>query len=377
MICTLSPDQLFERFEKLPAAQRKETFEWARECSRQEEPLVMLPKDEAAQGRPEKWRFRTVDTGRWVSFSWKRIVYIAVNSTHSSPESLFASAMKVLDSLAVPLNMLSQRYEAARDTVCVEVPFRYGLVMQFIRANVAANAAEITGQPVGSSEREAREAWVAEGHSLDAYRSFALALFQIRQERDPPFVLFRFEEKVAVVWFRDVHLAHGPFYKALFARDLEHLFWPNFNHQAEADPPMEWCERAACSHTMGVVSDEKLLITFSKHVGPWKKAQEATLKNRMQAIWQDKFQPLLDAAAKEMEGKLPADELKNKLDVMRQQLEEKLEEEEKSALEAVVEKERVHPLKNCGRCKLVRYCSQTCQKEDWAAVHKRYCQKRE
>jgi hypothetical protein len=77
-----------------------------------------------------------------------------------------------------------------------------------------------------AEEKEVREAWVAEGLSMDAYRSFALQLFQLRQDRDPPFVLMVFRQvpqKLAIVWFRDIHLATGPFYKGLFPATIEHL----------------------------------------------------------------------------------------------------------------------------------------------------------
>lgn len=32
------------------------------------------------------------------------------------------------------------------------------------------------------------------------------------------------------------------------------------------------------------------------------------------------------------------------------------------------------PLKNCAKCHAVFYCSAACQKEDWKARHKQYCQ---
>ena len=32
-------------------------------------------------------------------------------------------------------------------------------------------------------------------------------------------------------------------------------------------------------------------------------------------------------------------------------------------------------LQQCGRCKLLHYCSEECQKEHWALVHKAHCKK--
>ena len=134
----------------------------------------------------------------------------------------------MLDSLAIPLVVLSNRYERAIEAVCFEVPYRYGLVMQFIRAQSKANAQHLAGEELSSTgeEKEAREAWISEGLSMDSYRSFALQIFQLRQERDPPFILMVFRhvpEKMVVVWFRDIHLVNGPFYKGLLPA-VEHVY---------------------------------------------------------------------------------------------------------------------------------------------------------
>ena len=37
--------------------------------------------------------------------------------------------------------------------------------------------------------------------------------------------------------------------------------------------------------------------------------------------------------------------------------------------------EDLSALKNCGRCKVVKYCSKECQEEHWALVHKKQCNK--
>jgi hypothetical protein len=53
---------------------------------------------------------------------------------YDTAEELFSAGMSILDSLAVPLSFLCNRYEKAIEVVCIEVPYRYGLVMSFIRA---------------------------------------------------------------------------------------------------------------------------------------------------------------------------------------------------------------------------------------------------
>jgi radical SAM protein with 4Fe4S-binding SPASM domain len=330
-------------------------------------------------GRPEKWRILTVDKQRWNEFKWKRIIWIAVNSTYETPEQLIKSAMSVLDSLAFPLNMLANRYEYAIESVCVEVSVRFGLVMQFIRAQTKANAREMAGEAIGNEEKDVRDAWVAEGMTMDSYRSFALQIFQVRQERDPPFVLMVFRskpEKLVIIWFRDIHLASGPYYKALFPATVEHLYWPNYTHKPLLDPPIQTCERASCSNKSGMTTDVNLLATFEKHVGPYQKEGKSLVDAEMKKVWKEQFQPQIDGARKEMEGKMDAEELKIAIEKMEGDLKEQIDEKE-ADIRKKIEAKRVTAFKRCGRCKLVHYCSASCQKEDWGRLHSRFCKSKE
>ena len=378
--CCLSEKQLYERFEKLPAEQRKAISDWASQCDQDADAILIVPK--TAVGRPEQWRVRTVDKQRYNAFRWKPIVWIAVNSRYETPKALIVSAMSVLDSLAVPLNMLSNRYEYAKQTVCIEVPVRFGLAMAFIRAQSKATAAQVAGQEHSDAEeKQVRDSWLAEGLSADDYRGFALQLFQVRKERDPAFVLMVFRgapEKVAVVWFRDVHLVTGTFYKGLFPSALEHLFWPNFDHHPTLDPPLELCERHDCSNCGGVVSDEMLRVTFIKHEGPWKKTGDRLFKERQRSVWEAEYAPQVAAARTELgnSGEMEEAEISSKIAAMEGQLHEQFEKEQSATLIKAIDDERcMRPFKKCTRCKLVRYCSSTCQKDDWT-THSRYCRER-
>lgn len=95
------------------------------------------------------------------------------------------------------------------------------------------------------------------------------------------------------------------------------------------------------------------------------------MKQEMNSVWASKFQVKVDAAAKEMAGKMAEEELKTQLDKLETQLREQLE-EQRLEIAKRVEGSRVVPFKKCGRCKLVSYCSAVCQKEDWRA-HSSYC----
>ena len=48
--CSLSEQQLYERFEKLPMERRKAVSAWAKSCMQTPDPVLMLPKDETAAG---------------------------------------------------------------------------------------------------------------------------------------------------------------------------------------------------------------------------------------------------------------------------------------------------------------------------------------
>lgn len=63
--CTMSAAQVYERFEKLPAEQRKTIATWVLHASAEADPVVALPKTGDGAGRPERWRVLDVDTQRW------------------------------------------------------------------------------------------------------------------------------------------------------------------------------------------------------------------------------------------------------------------------------------------------------------------------
>lgn len=234
-----------------------------------------------------------MNTQRWCDFQWKPIRWIAVNSKYESTEALFAACMKILDDVAVPLVFLGNRYQSAPEVICLDLPVRYGVAMSFIRAQAKATEQQLAGLEPGNEEKEARDAWLASGLSADEYRSFALQVFQIRQERDPPFVFVVFRgspEKWAVMWFRDIHLASNIFCKGAFPSSVEHLYWPNYSHRQDVDPPMELCERPECGKCGGLVTDARLLLTFQKHAGPWRTASKDAVNVAMKQLWTSKYQ---------------------------------------------------------------------------------------
>ena len=147
--------------------------------------------------------------------------------------------------------------------------------------------------------------------------------------------------------------------------------WPNYTHRPTLDPPLVLCERAGCTSCGGLASDERLQSTFVQHSGPWKKEGAELLKQEMESIWKNTYQPKVDAAAKEMAGKLSEEELKTQLGVLETQWREHLEDQRKEIAKKV-DSSRIKAFKKCGKCQLVRYCSVACQKDDWRA-HSAYC----
>lgn len=281
--------------------------------------------------------------------------------------------MALLNDVAVPLCFISNRYSSAREVLCVDVPVRYGLAMGFIRAQARASERELAGEEADNSEAEVRAAWLADGLSMDDYRSFALQLFSLRQERDPAFVLMVFRgapDRVALLWMRDIHLASSWWCKGLLPASIESLYWPNYNHLATRDPPLEVCERPECGVCGGLVTDPQLLQTFVRHAGPWRTASKDAVNSAMKQLWTSTYEPRFQAALREMDGRMSDAEQAT----LRAQLVDQAE-SERPQVEARVERERRVAFKRCGRCRMARYCSNECQKGDWTR-HGKYCVER-
>lgn len=385
--CVMTESQVYERFEKLPIEHRKVLAQRVKTFSQEAQPLIVLPKGvEGAEGRPEKWKVLSVDTQRYCNFSWRSLKWIAVCSSYETPQQLVQSAMSSWDHLAVPLCILANRYEYYKEIVCIELPARFGLAMSFIRAQSRANEKQMSSSSSSSSssmdaeeEKAIRSEWVNEGLTLDSYRSFALQLFQIRQERDPPFCLVRFRgDKTAILWMRDVHLsAASSFYKisslnpiSPSPQPLEHLSWPSFEHRPDSDPPKILCQRAECTACGGLAEDAKLMAPYARHVGPWRRQAKDEVEREMKKLW-EAMETKLDGAKREMEGKMGPEELNSALEEMRKGLVEQTEGQRKQ-VEEKVQQQMAGQFKRCARCKLVRYCSGECQKTDWA-THSKYC----
>jgi hypothetical protein len=87
-------------------------------------------------GLPEDWQIETLDTHRWYNFRWRPIDCISVPPAVSR-SVLFAQAMKLLERVAVPYNLLHARYQLPLvcSVVLVEAPLEP--MCKILRSQVA------------------------------------------------------------------------------------------------------------------------------------------------------------------------------------------------------------------------------------------------
>ena len=93
--CSLEPKQVEEIFLKAHHYERLALVEWCRSnqnAASSEQMVLLLPqeKDSGVEGKPERWQIETVDTGRFASFRFKKIIFTSV-PPRASDTDLFAT----------------------------------------------------------------------------------------------------------------------------------------------------------------------------------------------------------------------------------------------------------------------------------------------
>ncbi len=105
----------------------------------------------------------------------------------------------------------------------------------------------------------------------------------------------------------------------------------------------------------------------------------------MRRLWGEKYQPLVDQEVAEKEKGLLGDntieeggqESGKRLEEFQDEVIQKYEKQiatEEEGVKKGVRAEHYVALHKCGGCKLVAYCSRTCQSSDWTR-HKPFCSK--
>jgi len=99
--CSLEPKQVEEIFLKAHHYERLALVEWCRSNQNSADggaSVLLLPqeKDSGVEGKPERWQIETVDTGRFASFRFKKIVFTSVPPRPTNTD-LFATGMCCID----------------------------------------------------------------------------------------------------------------------------------------------------------------------------------------------------------------------------------------------------------------------------------------
>ena len=372
--CSITAKQMEEIFDKKPMEQRKEVAEWAARCAEECCSFFLVPSLEGAFGRPEKWKLQCVDTQRFRNFAWRDVSFLSVPPSVSK-ETLFESAMKILDTRAVGLNLVQGRYEMAGcvHVLALRAPFEF--LREFVQCQSAQDELErsdrsgrecaYNAQDLKERQLELKKSLRTLGIEDDQYRHFALSLFQIRAEEDPPLIFLHssLDGQSMVLWFRDFQTLHPTFHQGLLP-GVSHLYWPNYSHKPQANRPMYLCERQGCDSWGGFVTENTLgiLDTFIEHEGEIEKDISVLVKKEMIKMWERDYSEKVNLFVSQGKGTN----------------EEAVETYEKELKEREVElrqkflAEKIKRLSRCSKCKKVRYCSTQCQQSDWQR-HKLVC----
>jgi len=379
--------------------------EWCRDNRERSSSFFRLPRDAelsgAAEGKPERWQIKTIDTGRFVNFRWRKVIFTAM-PVMSSEKDLFRLATRVLETASMPLMVLLSRYERSglfAQVLSVDIPFevmKAFVISQKRQNEIEANReAGIDGcdgksaaQMIKEEQEHVKSMWSQNGMSQELYRRFAMQLLNLRSQGmdngadEPPLVMLhsRKDDRHMVLWFRDYHLLIPHFQNSIMTLgqppDVEYTFvdWPIVDHSPNQDRPQIMCENPKCGKSEGPSTDSSIMKTYERHKGPRDREVIILFKKRMTEIWRETFQPRIDKEMEQFSADRPDASGEDKQLIL-EGLVEKYE-TEAAQLQETLEKQILAntrtKLNKCGRCRMVAYCSTPCQKEDWLR-HKTVC----
>lgn len=405
--CSIEPKQVEEVFVRSQLNQKVFTYfaEWCRDNRKLSSAFFKIPLDldvgGAAEGKPERWQIKTIDTGRFINFKWRKVIFTAIPALQSDKE-LFGLAIKVLETTAVPLMALLSRYERSglyASVLSVDVPFEvmHAFVVSQKRQNEIESRRDAgeegyeqdkAAQMTREEHERMRTLWRRHGLGDELYRRFMMYLLNQRSQGmdsgadEPPMIMLhsRPDDKHMVVWFRDYDLLVPHFHHKIMTLgqppEVECAFvnWPIVDHSPDQDRPQVMCENPKCDKTEGPSTDPTIMQTYEKHQGPRDKDETMWLKKRMAIIWREKYQPAVDREVAEFAAAHPdatEDDKQKKQEELIEKYEVDADKEQEVQRREIVAESRAK-LNKCGRCRAVAYCSVSCQKDDWAR-HKAVC----
>lgn len=271
--CRLEARQVEEVFVRSRQNQVAFTFllDWCKHNRQASASFLKFPVDNtepgAVAGKPERWQIKTIDTGRFVKFRWRPIIYTIIPPLQTN-EALYAAAMSVLETAAFPLCILASRYERVANfiqVVSVDAPYaclhrliegqriqnqldkeitelnEHFAQLKFVleREKQKENEFEKTGPQeentlsvninaemkelevkekemlnlMRETETATRQFWELNDVNVELFKRVSLSLLNIRDQgnTEPPFILLHSipDKKHMVVCFRDIDL-HTP-----------------------------------------------------------------------------------------------------------------------------------------------------------------------
>jgi len=293
------------------------------------------------EGRPTLWQVRTLDTGRLAPFHWPSIRFRVVPAIDST-DNIFKMATHVLRKVAVPMAFLNAFYERSDLGLVVAVQAPLALLDAYIQSQMRQDDLQLERAPrrhrgggdddgdrdsdeeggsSGSDEDEGEDGaaappvapelsgavkneikqllaqWREAGLSKDLYRSFSHAVFALRAEVDPPFILFFSlkDRDFAVVLCRHAELLRGPASTLPSVKGKPILAWPIRDHARHVAPPEVLCQRAHCARSAGPPPDPRVMATFEHHRGPGDKAVTDAITAELRKVWQNELEPAMAA----------------------------------------------------------------------------------
>ena len=264
----------------------------------------------------------------------------------ATEKELHATVMRVLDGLAIDINLAMLRYERPERlyVFCIGAPA--ALLQRTIEAEAEANAVADPfgadgGRQLAAIKADMVEAWANAGLTGEMYERLIRNLTLLRGTEDPPLIVLHSttDEKTLLCACHHYALLKDDAGIASLPRlgSATIIDYTVPDHPGHIEAPVVMCNNPKCVHVGGWSGDADIMRTYVAHRGPMRRELDAKKKSHAAAL-ADSGEAVPDDA--ELETRVMAD---------------------------------LYPrVKACTRCRAVSYCCRDCQAADWPR-HKVVC----